>query len=120
LLSLIVAALFDPVAESLVKRFAVRAVSLSTAVGDESSSAPGAGSFIRPGHIFFPKQFCPDDPIQFRIDGQHAFQKIIAVNSAVVNRRIAGIDDGALSILNTFPTDVIAAFSMRQSSDIPD
>ena len=57
MLSLIVAALFDPVAESLVKRFAVRAVSLSTAVGDESSSAPGAGSFIRPGHIFFPKQW---------------------------------------------------------------
>ena len=117
---MIVATLFVPVAELLMKRFTVRAVLLSSAVGNEYSAAPGAGSLAGRNYIFFPKQFCPDDPIQFRIDGQHAFQKIIAVNSAIVNRRIPGIDDGALFILNTFSTDVIAAFSMRQSSDIPD
>ena len=50
---------------------------------DKYSTAPGAGLFVRPNHIFFPKQLCPDDPIQIRIDGQHAFQKIIAVNSSI-------------------------------------
>ena len=99
--------------------FAVRAVLLSAAVGDESSSAPGAGSLIRPDHIFFPKQLCPDNPIHFRIDGQHAFQKVIAVNSSIMNRRISGIDDIALSIFNTFPIDVIAAFFVCQGSDLP-
>ena len=103
-----------------MKWFAVRAVLLSAAVGDESSSAPGAGSLIRPDHIFFPKQLCPDNPIHFRIDGQHAFQKVIAVNSPVMNRRIAGIDDSALLIFNTFSVDEITAFFVRQGSDLPD
>ena len=83
LLSPIVAALFVPVTEQLMKWFAVQAVLLSAAVGDESSAASGAGSLIRTNHIFFPKQLCPEDPIQIRIDGQHAFQKIIAVNSSI-------------------------------------
>ena len=51
----------------------VRAVLLSAAVGHETTAAPSAGSFIWPDHIFFPKQLRPDDPSQFRIDGQNAF-----------------------------------------------
>ncbi len=117
---MIVATLFVPVAELLMKRFAVRAVLLSSAVGNECSASPGACSLMRTDHIFFPKQLRPNDPIQFRIDGQNAFQKVIAVDSSIMNRRIPRIDDGALFILNTFPTDVVAAFSMRQSSDFPD
>ena len=68
-----------------MKRFTVRAVLLSAAVGHETTAAPSAGSFIWPDHIFFPKQLRPDDPIQYRIDGQHAFQKIIAGNDSIVN-----------------------------------
>ena len=103
-----------------MKWFAVQAILLSAAVGDESSAAPGAGSLIRPDHIFFTKQLRPDDLIQFRIDGQHAFQKVIAVNSPIMNRRIPGIDDSAFSIFDTFSVDEITAFFVRQGSDLPD
>jgi len=120
LLSPIVAALFVPVTEQLMKWFAVQAVLLSAAVGDESSAASGAGSLIRTNHIFFPKQLCPEDPIQIRIDGQHTFQKIIAVDSSIMNRRIPRIDDGTISIFDTFSIDVIAAFLVCQGPDLPD
>ena len=120
LLSLIVAALFIPVTKPLMKWFAVWTVLLSAAVGGESTSAPSTCFLIRTNHIFFTKQLQPDDPIQFWIDGQHAFQKIIAVDSSIVNRRISGIDDRALAIFDTFPVDVIAAFPVRQGSDLPD
>mgnify|MGYP006890067934 CR=1 FL=1 len=116
---MIVAALFVPVTEPLMKRFAVWAILLTAAVRDESAAAPGAGLLVRPDHIFFPKQFYPDDPIQFRVDGQHAFQKIIAVNSPVMNRRISWIDDSARSIFNAFFVDEITAFFVPQSSDLP-
>ena len=117
---MIIAALFVPVTEPLMKWFAVQAVLLPATVGNECSATPGAGSHIRSDRIFFPEQFCPNDPIQFRIDGQHAFQKIIAVNSPVMNRRISWIDDSALSIFDTLPINVIAAFPVRQGSDLPD
>jgi len=120
LLSMIVATLFVPVSELLMKRFAVQAVLLSSAVGDECSAAPGAGFLVRPDHFFFLKQLCPDDPIQFRIDRQNAFQKVITVNSPVMNRRIPGIDNSTLSIFDTFPIDVIAAFPVRYGPDLPD
>ena len=68
-----------------MKGFAVQAVLLSAAVGDENSAAPGAGLLVRPDHIFFPKQLRPYDPIQFRIDGHHAFKKVITVNSSIMN-----------------------------------
>ena len=103
-----------------MKRFAVQTVLLSAAIGDESSAAPGACSLIRPDHIFFPKQLCPDDPIQFRIDGQNTFQKVIAINSSIVNRRIPGIDDSTLFIFDTFSVDEITAFFVCQGSDLPD
>ena len=103
-----------------MERFAVQAILLSAAVGDESATAPGAGFLIRTDHIFFPKQLCPDDPIHFWIDGQHAFQIVITVNSPVMNRRILWIDDSTLSVFDTFSVDVIAAFPMRQCSDLPD
>jgi len=103
-----------------MKWFAVQAVLLSAAVGDENSAAPSASLLIWLDHLFFPKQLQPDDPIQFRIDGQHAFQKVITVNSSVMNRRIPGIDDSALFGFDTFPVDVIAAFPVRQGSDLPD
>ena len=68
-----------------MKWFTVLAVLLSVAVGHETTATPSAGSFIWPDHIFFPKQLCPDDPSQFRIDGQNAFQKVITGNSSIVN-----------------------------------
>ena len=117
---MIVAALFVPAAEPLMKRFAVQAVLLSAAVGNENSTAPSTGFLIQPDHIFFPKQLRPDDPIQFRIDGQHAFQIVITVNCPIMNLRISGIDGRALSSFDTFPIDVIAAFPVRQGSDLPD
>ena len=103
-----------------MKWFAVQAVLLSAAVRDENSAAPSASLLIWLDHIFFPKQRQPDDPIQFRIDGQHAFQKVIAVNSPIMNRRIPGIDDSAFSIFDTFSVDEITAFFVRQGSDLPD
>ncbi len=103
-----------------MKWFAVQAVLLPATVGNKCSATPGAGSHIRSDRILFPEQFCPNDPIQFRIDGQHAFQIVITVNSSVMNRRIPGIDDSALSIFDTFSVDLIAAFPVRQGSDLPD
>ena len=103
-----------------MKWFAVRAVLLSAAVGDECSAAPGTCFLIRTNHIFFTKQLRPDDLIQFRIDGQNAFKIVITVNSSIMNRRIPGIDDSALFSFDTFPVDEITAFFVRQGSDLPD
>lgn len=87
----------------------MRTVLLSAAAWHEGASAPNAGFFLRTGHAFFPKQFRPDDPVQIPVERQDAFQKVIAVNSAVVDRRIPGIDDRAVRLKDAFPIDTIAA-----------
>ena len=115
--SLIVAALFVPVAKLLVARFAMRTVLLPAAARHKGRTAADTGSLIRTDHVFFPKQLTPNDPVQFRIDGQYAFQKVIAVDGSVVNRRIPGIDDSTVSMVNAFAVNVIAAFLVRQGSD---
>ena len=83
--SLIVAALFVPVAKLLVERFAMRTILLSAAAWHKGCTAADTGSVIRTDHVFLTKQLTPNDPVQFRIDGQYAFQKVITVDSSIVN-----------------------------------
>jgi len=85
LFSLIVAALFVPVAKLFMARFAMRTILLSAAAWHKGCTAADTGSVIRTDHVFFPKQLTPNDPVQFRSDGQYTFQKVIAVDSSFVN-----------------------------------
>ena len=98
----------------------MRTILLSAAARHKGCTAADTGSLIRTDHVFFPKQLRPNDPVQFRIDGQYTFQKVIAVDGSIVNRRIPGIDDSTVTMVNTFSVDVIAAFLVRQGSDLTD
>ena len=98
----------------------MRTILLSAAAWHKGCTAADTGSVIRTDHVFFSKQLTPNDPVQFRIDGQYAFQKVIAVDGSIVNRRIPGIDDSTVSMVNAFAVDVIAAFPVSQGSDLTD
>ena len=107
---MIIVTLFVPIAKLFMARFAMRTVSLPAAAWNISCTTADTGSVIRTDHVFFPKQLTPNDPVQFRINGQHAFQEVITVDCSIVDRRIPGIDDSAAAVVNTFSVDVIAAF----------
>ena len=120
MLALIIAALLVPVAKLFMVRFAAGAILLPTAAWHKRCSAAGASFLIRANHVFLAKQLCPNGAIQFRADRQNAFQKVIAIDSSIVNARIPGIDDNAAAMKNTCTVDIVAAFFVRQCSDLRD
>ena len=95
--------LFIPIADLLMKRFALRAILLSAAAGQERLPAPDAILPYRAFHFFIPKQFSPHDPVQFWVNGQNTFQKIVAADGSVMNGRKTGNDYSTIVFIYAFP-----------------
>ena len=101
--ALVIITLFFLIAELFMERFALGAILLPAAVGQERLSAPDAilpyGAF----HFFIPKQFSPHDPVQFRVDRQDTFQKIVTADGSIMNGRKTGIDYSTIVFIYAFP-----------------
>ena len=86
-----------------MERFASGAILLPAAVGQERLPAPDAilpcGTF----HFLILEQLSPHDSVQFRVDRQDTFQKIVTADGSVMNGRKRGIDYSTIVFIYAFP-----------------
>ena len=110
-----VATLFFPVSGLFCCCSAVGTIPLAIAPGDKRLMAAGALFPALSRLIFLPEDFMPYHRVQLWLQRENGGQEIIAVHSAVMDRRIGRVDHMAWPIVRqTGTVEVIGAFVPRK------